>query len=288
MPQIRPLLAVATLTLLGAGPLMAQDAPPPAPQPPMGHHAMKHPGPLAKLTVTGEGESTAAPDLATISLGVSSRADTAAEAMRVNAEQQAKVIEALKAEGVEARDIQTSGLNLSPVIDYQDGQAPKLTGYAAQNMVTVRVRDIGGLGPVLDKLVASGANEISGIAFSREDMTEALDQARGKAIADARHRAEVMAEAAGMRLGPLLSLSEAQPGGGPRPMMMAAADAKRADTPVEAGELAVTAQVTAVFAMHDPKAPGGDRPAPGQDADAPAEGAPEAPPAPPAPEAPAN
>lgn len=280
MAPFRPLLTTVALIAIGAGPLLAQtpapDAPPP---PPIGHHAMKHPGkhpgPMARLTVTGEGQSSAQPDMATISLGVSSRAATAAEAMAQNAEAQGKVIEALKAEGIEARDIQTSGLNLSPMIDYQDGQAPKLTGYAAQNMVTLRVRDIAALGGVLDKLVGSGANEISGISFSREDMTPALDAARAAAIVDARHRAEVMAEAAGMALGPLISLSEAQSGGGPRPMMMAA-EAKRADTPIEAGELSVSANVTAVFAMHEPgPAPDADaeptpEPAPAPEGEAPA------------------
>ncbi|MDQ7261533.1 SIMPL domain-containing protein [Paracoccus sp. PS-1] len=265
MPQFRPLIAAATLIVLGAGPLLAQPAPPDAPPlpAPMGHHGMKH-SPVARLTVTGQGQATAQPDLATITLGVSTRAATAAEAMAQNAEQQAKVIEALKAEGIEARDIQTSGLNLSPVIDYQDGQPPKLTGYGAQNSVTVRVRDIGGLGAVLDKLVASGANEISGIGFSREDMAEAEDQARIEAVADARRRAEVMAEAAGMRLGRLISLSDVQMGGGPRPMMaMRAEAAGAADTPIEAGELAVSANVTAVFAMQPADAPeGGEPPAP--------------------------
>lgn len=281
MPQFRPLLTAATLIVLGAGPLMAQ-APETPPAPAMGHFAMKHPGPFARLTVTGAGQATAQPDLATISVGVSSRADTAVEAMRLNAEQQSKVIEALKAEGVEARDIQTSGLNLSPVIDFQDGQTPKLTGYAAQNMVTVRLRDLAGLGPVLDRLVGVGANEIGGIAFSREDMGAAQDSARAGAIADARHRAEIMAEAAGMKLGRLISLSEAPAGGEPRPMMMAA-EAKRADTPIEAGELAVTANVTAVYAMRDARAPEDAGPE-----DAPGDAGPDAPPAPPAPEAPAN
>lgn len=269
MAQFRPLLTAATLIVMGTSPLMAQTASPDAPPPPpqIGHHAMKHPGPVAKLTVTGEGQASAQPDLATISLGVSTRAATAAEAMTQNAQAQTSVIETLKAEGIEARDIQTSGLNLSPVMDYQDNQAPKLTGYAAQNMVTLRVRDIAALGGILDKLVASGANEINGISFSREDMTQALDQARTAAVADARHRAEIMAEAAGMRLGPLMSLSEAQLGGGPRPMMMAA-DAKRAAAPVEAGELAVTANVTAVYAMHPEGAAPAEAPteAPGDDA----------------------
>ncbi|MDF3855098.1 SIMPL domain-containing protein [Paracoccus sp. P2] len=266
MPRFRPLMAAATLIVLGAGPLIAQTAPADAPPPPpaqMGHHAMKHAAPFARLSVTGTGHATVQPDMATITLGVSTRAATAAEAMTQNAEAQAKVIETLKAEGIEARDIQTSGLNLSPVMDYSDqGQPPKLTGYGAQNSVTVRVRDIAGLGAVLDKLVASGANEISGIAFSREDMTEAEDQARTEAVAEARRRAEVMAEAAGMRLGRLISLSEAPTGGGPRPMMaMRAQAAEAADTPIEAGELAVRADVTAVFAMRPADAPqGGGQP----------------------------
>ena len=257
MPRIRPLLCAATLIVLGAGPLLAQPpATPPAPH--MGHHAMKHPTPAARLTVTGQGQATAQPDIASITLGVSTRAETAAAAMEQNAAAQAKVIEALKAEGVEARDIQTSGLNLSPMLDFSDGQAPRVTGYVAQNVVSVQVRDLARLGPVLDQMVASGANEISGISFSREDMTEARDEARAGAVADARRRAEVMARAAGMELGRLIALSEGQAMDGPRPMVMMAAEAKRADTPIEAGELGVSASVTAVFAMRpagEPEAP---------------------------------
>jgi diguanylate cyclase (GGDEF)-like protein/PAS domain S-box-containing protein len=134
-------MTAATLIVLGAGPLAAQGAPgdmPPANSP--AHPAMmmhgKHHGAMARLTVGGQGLSSAQPDLATISLGVSSRAATAAEAMTQNAEAQNKVIEALKAEGIEARDIQTSGLNLSPMLDYsKDGEAPRVTGYAANDII---------------------------------------------------------------------------------------------------------------------------------------------------------
>ncbi len=220
-------------------------------------HGM-HQAPMAQLTVSGQGQATTQPDLATINLGVSTRAATAAEAMTQNAGAQAKVIETLKAEGIEARDIQTAGLNLTPMMDYSDnGQPPKLTGYAAQNSVTVRVRDIAGLGVVLDKLIASGANEISGIAFSREDMTATEDEARSKAVADARRRAEIMAEAAGMKLGPLMALSDVPMDSGPMPMprMAMAADAKMGAAPIEAGELAVTTSVTAVYALRPANAP---------------------------------
>ena len=265
MPPIRPLLTAATLIVLGAAPLAAQTSANDAPQPPATmteHHGMKHHGkhhgPMARLTVGGQGQATTQPDLATINLGVSTRAATAAEAMAQNAEAQAKVIETLKAEGIEARDIQTSGLNLAPVLDYtDDGQPPKLTGYAAQNSVTVRMRDIAGLGLVLDKLIASGANDISGITFSREDMTATEDEARGKAVADARRRAETMAAAAGMKLGPLMALSDQPVDSGPMPMprMAMAAEAKMGGAPVEAGELSVVTQVTAVYVLRPMDAP---------------------------------
>ncbi len=264
MPALRPLLTAATLIVLGAAPLAAQTPAPDAPQPPamMGDHGMKHRGmhhaPMARLTVAGQGQATTQPDLATINLGVSTRAATAAEAMTQNAGAQAKVIETLKAEGIEARDIQTAGLNLTPWMDYSDnGQSPRLAGYAAQNSVTVRVRDIAGLGVVLDKLIASGANEISGITFSREDMTATEDEARIKAVADARRRAEIMAEAAGMKLGPLMALSDVPMDSGPMPMsrLAIAGDGKMGIAPIEAGELAVTTSVTAVYALRPANAP---------------------------------
>ncbi len=264
MTVFRPLLTAATLIVLGAAPLAAQNAPADAPQPPagMGHDMMKrhgmHHGPIARLTVGGQGQATTQPDLATIGLGVSTRAATAAEAMAKNAEAQAKVIETLKTAGIEARDIQTSALNLAPVMDYADnGQPPKLTGYAAQNSVTVRMRDIAGLGALLDKLIASGANEVSGITFSREDMTATENEARVKAVADARRRAEIMAEAAGMKLGPLVALSDVPMDAGPMPMprMAMAAEAKMGGAPIEAGELAVTTNVTAVYALRPENMP---------------------------------
>lgn len=247
---------ITALTLaMAALPAMADHAPrdgaTDAPNP---HHAMnqgKHPRAMARLTVSAEGSATAQPDMAAISLGVTVQADTAAKAMAENATRQQAVIDKLKAEGIEARDIQTSGLNLSPVQNYsQDGKPPVITGYMAQNMVSVRVRDLAKLGPVLDMLVAAGANEINGISFSREDATEAEDTARVNAIAAARHKAEVMAKAAGMVLGPLMVLSDGAVDNSPRPMMMAMGrDAKASAPPIEAGELNITANVSATFAL---------------------------------------
>lgn len=222
---------------------------------PGSHHGAHH-GAFAVLIVTGEGQATAEPDEAQITVGVSVQEATANEAMARNAERQQAVIDELLAAGIEERDIQTSGLNLSPVQDYsQDGKPPVVTGYAVQNMVTVRVRDLSQLGAVLDRLVESGANQIHGIGFARGDMSEAENAARTDAIDVARERAEVMARAAGGTLGPLMSLSDSPVSSGPQPMMMGMAREARAATPIQAGELNLTATVTATYAL----IPDGDR-----------------------------
>lgn len=242
---VAPRTLVAGLTALalvaGALPATAQDAPArPAPM---------HVRP-AMLTVTGTGQSAAEPDMAQITVGVSTQAATASGAMTENATRQQAVIDQLKAEGIEERDIQTAGLNLSPMQDFsQDGKPPVITGYLAQNTVSVRVRDLAKLGAVLDKLVESGANEISGISFSREDTTEAEDAARVDAISAASRRAEVMANAAGQRLGPILSISDSEIPSGPQPMLMGMARAEKASTPIQAGELSISARVTVVYAL---------------------------------------
>ncbi|MBU3029521.1 SIMPL domain-containing protein [Paracoccus marinaquae] len=204
----------------------------------------------SRLSVTGEGEVRAAPDMASIQLGVTSQADSAAEAMRQNSDRQAAVIAALTSAGIAASDIQTSGLNLNPMMDYGEGQAPRVTGYQAGNMVTVRVVEIAGLGAVLDAIVAAGANEIGGIGFELRDSAEAEDEARRAAVADARHKAGVMAEAAGLRLGPVLHLGDGSQPEVPRPMMRMAAEAAGASgVPVQAGELAIGATVQMEFAL---------------------------------------
>lgn len=229
---------VAGIAALTALPAMAAPA---------GKGGLCKPG---RLDVTGQGQAQAVPDMATITLGVTTQADTAAAAMSENSTRQAAIIDAVKAHGIEARDIQTSGLSLSPMMDYsQNGQAPRVTGYQAQNLITVRVTDLGNLGVVLDQIVGAGANEMQGLVFSREDSQAAEDEARRNAVEDARHRAGVLAEAAGQKLGPLLTITE---GGGmapPRPMMRAMAAEADSAMPVEAGSLQIGASVSLSYAL---------------------------------------
>ena len=312
----RPRLAAWTLggaLVMAALPVAAQQPPAPA-EPASGkmtaphcarHHGRMHGGPMGKLTVSAQGVSRVAPDMAGITVGVTSQAATAAEAMNANAAAQRAVIDAVRGAGIGDGDIQTSGLNLSPMMDYADGRAPRVTGYQAQNLVTIRVTDLAALGQVLDAAVTGGANEINSITFMRDDAQSAEDDARRDAVATARHRAEVLAEAAGLRLGPVLVIRDGATQAPPMPMGMRAMDAKaEASIPVETGRVDINAAVEMDFALLPQGGKGGagqecgpvmppeDEDAAPMDppADGPAaEGAPDAPaPDAPAPDAPAD
>lgn len=236
---------------LSAALALAMLALPAAAHPRMAGCGMGAGGQAPTINVQGEGRASVAPDLATVSLGVTTQAPTAAQAMADNATRQTAIIEALRAQGLAPADLQTQGLSLSPLQDYsREGQPPVITGYQAQNIVTARIRDLPRLGAILDAMVAAGATDVQGITFSREDAAATEDRARTEAVAEARRRAEVIARAAGMELGPLVSLTDTSMTQGPRPMaMMARAADAEASTPVEAGELTLSAQVTGVWSL---------------------------------------
>lgn len=207
--------------------------------------------PPARITISGEGRVDAAPDMAVLTLGVQSQGDTAAAALAENSARLARVLARLKAEGIAERDLQTSGLSLGPRYDYgQNGQAPRLIGYEASNMLTVRVRDLAVLGKILDKAVGDGADTLNGLSFALSDPAAALDKARVQAVADARRKAVMMAEAAGARLGAVLEMSEHQSGPDPRPMYRAAPmAAEAAPVPVEGGEVSLSVTVSVTWGL---------------------------------------
>ncbi len=199
------------------------------------------------ITVTGEGTVASAPDLATISLGVTTQAATAAEAMAANSMALNAVLERLKAAGVEPRDMQTSNLTLNPNwVSYDSGSSSKIDGYIASNMLTVQVRNLTNLGAVLDNSITDGANTLNGITFGIAEPGPALDEARKKAVADAMARATLLADAAGAKLGPVVSITEQS--GFANPMPMFRMDAAQAESvPTAGGEVGLTASVTMVF-----------------------------------------
>lgn len=180
----------------------------------------------AILSLSAEGESRRAPDVAMFSAGVVTQAPNASQALAENSRRMDAVIAALKRAGIADRDIQTSSINLSPrysnperdaqIRARQTGQpyippeeaAPRIIGYEARNRVTVRVRDLTKMGRVIDTLVSVGANEVNGPNFTLDEQRSALDEARAEAVAEGRQRAELYARAAGLRVGRILSISE--------------------------------------------------------------------------------
>ena len=204
-------------------------------------------GPIVELTVHESVE--AEPDIVTVGAGVTTQARTAVEAMRTNATAMQAVIDRIKALGIAERDIQTTGINLGAMYDYnQQTQRQVFRGYQAGNRVSVKLRDIQRTGDVLDALVAAGATDLSGPDWSIDDDTAARAQARRQAMETARDQALEYARSAGFSGIRLLEISEQVAPQRPMPMMrgMVQAEADAASTPVQPGmvEAGVTVRVT--------------------------------------------
>jgi uncharacterized protein len=196
----------------------------------------------SSIQVMGQGQAAVAPDMAILSLTVMREAETAREALDEANAAMGQVIAAMREQGIAERDLQTSGLSISPRYVYPErGQdtAPRIVAYQVSNSLTVRVRDIEQVGEVLDLSVTMGVNQDGGIQLTNDDPAAALEEARREAVDNARAKAETLAEAAGVRLGRVLSISEqarppiARPMGQPVMLRMEAADAA---VPIEAGE----------------------------------------------------
>jgi uncharacterized protein len=198
------------------------------------------------LEISAEGSASRVPDVAVIGAGVVTQAGKAGAALSANAQRMTATIAALKAAGVAERDIQTQSISLQPQYRYGDNQPPVLTGYQASNRVSVKLRDLARAGSVIDALVAAGANQVDGPTLMVDKPEAALDEARTKAIAIARARAELYAKGTGLTVRRIVRIAESETVAQPvRPMMMAMR-AEKADTPVAAGEqdLSVTVAVT--------------------------------------------
>lgn len=211
-----------------------------------------------RIVVSGQGEAAIAPDMAWLNLSVMREADTARAALDDANEAVAGVIAALKQAGIEERDLQTSGLSINPRYVYpqnNDGsQPPRIVGYQVTNSLSVRVRDLARLGEVIDRAVTLGVNQGGGITFDNDDPSEAVAQARRRAVAEAREKAETLAEAAGVTLGRVIEISESAPMQPPMPLakamrMEAAPDAS---VPIEAGENTYRVQVGVTYEIGQP------------------------------------
>ena len=239
--MIRPSLLALSLLPLGfaAAPALAESNPPPR-----------------QITVTGVGEASAKPDIAVTELTVLRNAETARAALDDANKAMGEVVDAMKALKIESRDLQTSGFSINPQYRYDqkpDGtQAPPvLVGYEVRNTLSVRIRDIAAVGTLLDKAVSLGVNQGGDITFTLSDPAPVRTAARQDAVKDATATAKTLAEAAGVTLGPVVSINAGENEAPPMPMPMArmalAAAPMDKSVPVEAGENTVRASVRMVF-----------------------------------------
>ncbi|QND13193.1 SIMPL domain-containing protein [Rhizobium leguminosarum bv. trifolii] len=232
--------ALLALPLAAAAPAFAQEAKPREPV----------------ISVTGDGESSAAPDMAIVNLAVVKQAKTAREALDENNKAMNDVLAALKSGGIAERDLQTSGFSIQPQYNYPqpvDGQQqqPQLIGYQTINSVTVRLRDLAKLGAVIDQSVSLGINQGGDIQFTNDKPDAAIEEARKAAVADAVKRAKTLSEAAGVKLGRILEINENVPRAMPQPVYRATMmkEASDAAVPVQGGENNYNVSVTVTFAI---------------------------------------
>jgi uncharacterized protein len=221
-----------TLTVLAAvAPVAAQTPPPPSP---------------AVIVTTGEGVVKQAPDRVWVTIAAESRAKTAQDAQRMNADAMKSVNDRIKAAGIPADAIQTSGYNLQPEFDYANGKQT-LRGYVARNEVTVRVDDLAKAGDVIAAAVASGATNVNNVRLDLKDRDAAERQALRLAVRDARQRADAAASGASVAVDKVIRIEEQRETEVVRPMAMKTmmrTEGGVAAPPIESGEIEVRSRVT--------------------------------------------
>src|SRR5579863_2214991 len=227
---------LAILISVVAGPAVAQQ--PPAPPPPL---------PPARIIVTGSGSVTVPPDYAEIASGATNQAKTAKEASDSNAKVMAALNAALKTDGIAADDIQTLRFSVSPVYGPpQQNTPPKLVGFSVSNELGIKVRQIGKVGEILDSLIQAGATDSGSVQFLHSNTSQTLDQARQAALADARRKATLYAQRAGLKLGGVAWITEVPAYAPPGPMA-GRAYAAAASVPISAGTDTLNVQITVGF-----------------------------------------
>jgi uncharacterized protein YggE len=205
--------------------------------------------PERSVSVSATGSVGAEPDVAHISTGVVSEADTAREALSRNSATMKKLIDGLKGQSIAAKDIQTTSINVEPRYQqFKDGRPAVIAGYRVVNQVRIIARNLSKLGEVLDQAVTLGANQMGGIQFEVSNAETLKDEARKRAMENALRRAKLFAAGAGAEVGEVLSISEDVQFIGPRPVPMTRAMAAEA-VPIERGTQMLEARVNVTWAL---------------------------------------
>ena len=203
------------------------------------------------ITLAATGTIKTTPDKVEISTGVTSEAPTARAALDKNTEAMSQVIEALKGDDIEPKDIQTSNFSVTPVYDQRkEGRAPVLVAYRVTNSVRIILNDIGKLGAILDKVVTLGSNEIGSVEFGVSEPEALKDEARKEAMRNAIANAKLYAEAAGVELGRVLTVSEEEGGFIPRYAAAPTAMEMAKSVPIEAGTTTVEVRLRVTWELN--------------------------------------
>ncbi len=238
IPSILMLAAIGMLTLSAcATPVVAQTPAPANDQP----HT---------ITVSGNGIAYGQPDIAVAQVGVETRGENPSKVVDDNTTKMNAVIAALKKLGIAEKDIQTSNFSVYAQQNYDTSGNPTNYTYVADNIVSITIRDLSKVGDTLGQIIAAGANSISGISFTVSDQSALEADARTKAMADAKSRADQLAKAAGVTLGEPLSISESSGVTAPIPYSLnvrAADSAAQAPVPVSGGQVQVNLQVSVTY-----------------------------------------
>jgi len=202
------------------------------------------------ISVSGEGKVSGAPDIAVLTLGVSALAPSVKDARDQAASAMNGVVDSIKGNGVDAKDIQSTQFSIYPEYDYQ-GDNQELRGYRVTNIVTAKVRNIDNTSKVIDDAVAAGGDltQIQSLDFTIDDPSKLQDEARAEAVKDAQTKAGRLADLAGVKLGKPISISES---GAPSPMPSREAllgGAASDVSPIEPGEMEVTLDVQVLYAI---------------------------------------
>lgn len=202
--------------------------------------------PVPQIAVSAIGTVSAEPDMATVFLGVSRQGRTASAAMAAATEAAAEVLQTVAQASVEPRDVQTSSINLAPVWEQSNARPRQIRAYEASYNMQVRLRDIANTGPFLDAVVGDGANRLNGLSFGLADSTELEQEARAAAMRAAKAKAETLASAAEVRLGPVLTISE---GGGSVPRTAFRERTLDAASAVATGEVDIRVTVSVTYGI---------------------------------------
>ena len=205
---------------------------------------------VRSITIVSTSQMSVKPDRVQITTGVQSEAETAKEALEKNSQAMARIVDELKASEIEPRDIQTINFSVNPRYQhFKNGQPSRIIGYQVINSVKITVKSPERLGPILDKIVSHGSNRINGIRFSISKRRDLLNKLREDAIKSAKQKAKLYVEAAGAKLGDLITISEGYVAPPPGPVLRQSRSMAQAEVapPIEAGQQTIQVRVTVTW-----------------------------------------